>query len=170
MKPYFTKYLPVEGEIKVGDTVFSWHNSTLFIIGKVIRIDEKEVETEDDGGFTTYSVIQLNLNIHKTKLFLCSRDIQVGDEFWMDEQHGPYIASENYISHPLNYKKIGEISPAAIWVKESMEFDEDELIWQARNNEGDVEDHEDWGTKTVLKDDYGYYTVGIKCPTCKNFH
>lgn len=81
----------------------------------------------------------------KAKLFLCSRDIQVGDKYFHDDFY-PYpvgdIADTNtkvMNAHMMvsnegedyegdwSYKVVGEISPEATWVKEGDEFDEDEV-------------------------------------------
>lgn len=103
---YFTKYLPVEGEIKEGD--YYLNNGT----------PTKRTEGTEDKSY---------LNQQKVKLFLCSRDIQVGDTV-----HYPlnnYIPVQwlggNLTGH--EFKVIGEISPNAIWVKEGDEFDEDQI-------------------------------------------
>lgn len=124
MKKYFAKWLPVEGEIKEGDKVR--HN------GKIVTALKKEGEgdTWKTDGFPTYGS-----NLQKVKLFLCSRDIQVGDTyFWEGNKYicdstihlGALMAIENV--HPLDrYKVIGEISPEATWVTEGMEFDENEV-------------------------------------------
>lgn len=81
MKKYFAKYLPVDGEIKKGD---EYINSEIKVgeptYGKiyiglplVIEMGHKGVGYKDKDYFRKY--------MRKVKLFLCSRDIQVGDEF-----------------------------------------------------------------------------------------
>lgn len=122
MKLYFTKYLPVEGDPKEGDMV----------IYKVIGWTENY---EDAVKAATYGD---PLPI-KVKLFLCSRDIQIGDFATERLTTGEYedfeIHTENdifpdMIEKGTQFKKIGEISPeAAKFVREGQEFDEEELYY-----------------------------------------
>ena len=93
MKPYFTKYLPVEVEIKEGEPF----DTIVGIYGK------------------------------KMKLFLCSRDIQVGDTFHSFSGMSELKWDGKFQLHPDDFKVIGEISNEATWVKEGDEFDESEI-------------------------------------------
>lgn len=79
-----------------------------------------------------FRVIKSNgifINYEKeVQLFLCSRDIQEGDNYqWQDGDgnigHGIKIT----IVSPDAYKVIGPISPEATWVKEGDEFEEDRI-------------------------------------------
>jgi len=119
-KSYFAKYLPVEGEIKEGELVTDNHGIFPYHKGNPCQ-----------GVFG---------NFKKVKLFLCSRDIQVGDkvvyEAHLDfgvqlvtniEDDEVAVLSKGSKTHAHNLLKvIGEISPEATWVKEGDEFDEDE--------------------------------------------
>lgn len=64
-------------------------------------------------------------------LMICSRDIKVGDKVRGDEiSFDVLIKDEQALELAIatnHYKVIGKISPSAIWVKEGMEFDEDEI-------------------------------------------
>jgi hypothetical protein len=107
-KLFFTKYLPIEGEIaKYGEKV----------------IDES-------GDVSVYKYSELNTthgNLKKTKLFLCSRDIEVGDKV-LDEEFCEWIVQDSDLKALyLLTKVIGEISPEATWVKEGDEFDEEQI-------------------------------------------
>lgn len=128
MKPYFTKYLPVEGEIKEGQTGISINNAT----------------------YTHFNHLGKNYG-KPAKLFLCSRDIQVGDNvFYKEEQtkfekidhdegYPEWVFSNSQTYHaPTNgkiwdkeippFKVIGEISPEALtYVKKGDEFDEESI-------------------------------------------
>lgn len=116
-KTYFTKYLPVEGEIKWGDYFKSKGNIFRHILNK-----------DKDG------------NLHKNykdaklvKLFLCSRDIQVGDKFfsYADNYTTEFIADEFTFDADRGYNKdyhtnkwfkiIGEVPPS-LGLKEGEEF------------------------------------------------
>lgn len=82
MKQYFAKYLPVEGEIKKG---------TRYRIGKSLGLGAY------GEGYIGTAAIDFTPNAQRdqqaniVKLFLCSRDIQVGDEVYAEPQ-----AIDNY--------------------------------------------------------------------------
>lgn len=118
---YFAKYIPVEGEIKEGDY---WQSPS----GQIHHHTLPFAITSDVPK--------------KVKLFLCSRDIQVGDKFRYGGQEGDlsreYLCvsdEENADEYRINisivgrcdFKVIGEISPEATWIKEGDEFDDDEF-------------------------------------------
>jgi hypothetical protein len=131
MKKYFTKYLPVEGEIKEGDYIQVPH--ALGAVGKVIKIKQGKEESIYHYGERNFCIAS---HCHRVKLFLCSRDIQVGDDVW-DSGNGYYKADQMLVDlltgpavaalKEVPVKVIGEISPHATWVTEGMEFDEDEV-------------------------------------------
>lgn len=112
MKQYFAKLISVEGEIKKGDRYFAYN--TL----------QDETAHIDNPGMDV-------IPTSKAKLFLCSRDVQVGGEFFNSEDSS--VKRFNYnpttvdILGGYNYRIIGEISPEATWVKEGDEFDEAEV-------------------------------------------
>lgn len=129
MKPYFAKYLSVEGEIKENDLLinpagtYEYYRKSLDITGSIYN------------------------GCKKVKLFLCSRDIQVGDmvqEIFYDGTlskmysfgklpniNDLVILYNGKLHHQTRIeniiKVIGEISPEATWVKEGDEFTEDEI-------------------------------------------
>jgi hypothetical protein len=126
-KPYFAKYLP-KGELKSvreGDMIQDSSGK----IRPALR-DGRENDVT---------------NVKPVKLFLCSRDIQVGDsvfcpdgnnptkEWTVIESVGDATASNQISIHLIPkgaYKVIGEISPDATWVKEGDEFSEYRWIWE----------------------------------------
>lgn len=125
-KLYFAKYLPIEGEIKEGD--WGFHKER----GATILMQWK-------SGMPQFSGDKL------AKLFLCSRDFQVGDKVRLfsnptEEINVPknFLVRENgerFVDTRLSsFKVIGEISPEATWVKEGQEFDEDEVALGMGNN------------------------------------
>jgi hypothetical protein len=122
MKSYFAKYFPVEGEIKEGDTTFYENKfKKVEMLGKTLVIWNGECH------------IQI-LKEKKYKLFLCSRDIQIGDTYYNEsfeftKYPNKSIAgsSTEWVGENGSYKVIGEISPEAIWVKENDEFEEEEI-------------------------------------------
>lgn len=131
-KPYFAKYLPVEGEIKEGD----WY------IPKSSKLILQSLMTEVSYGVPIAGIImnttkQLSHTFHseplqKVKLFLCSRDIKVGD-IVKDSLFNEHLVTDNYMGNKHQwegnwFKVIGEVSPEAKWVKEGDEFGEDELM------------------------------------------
>jgi len=152
-KLYLAKYLPVEGEIKEGMKYILTKSLGLGAYKEgyigTAAIDFTKEAQEDQGGKIL-------------KLFLCSRDIQVGDkvfeiladksigeEFeWTEEIHKH---NHQFIEDGDVFKVIGEISPEATWVKEGDEFAEDEVdIYDVSHLPMSV--------------------CHIKCPTCKYFH
>lgn len=130
---YFAKYLPVEGEIKEGDAAVYLGSPGS---SPVILSQFADFDYYNKKGF-----------YKKVKLFLCSRDIQVGDKVWdiafnkfVDVEKPTHTKGLFFINdcilideNNLEYmyerylKVIGEVSPAAIWIKEGMEFDEDQI-------------------------------------------
>jgi len=119
-KKYFAKYLPVKGEIKQGD-------KAQYKTGEIISYD---VEINRD-------------NLKKVELFLCTKNIQVGDSVFLQkirEYHRVFdiinntihCTSQNGISHAEEkiencLKIIGKISKDDMWVKEGDDFYDWEL-------------------------------------------
>lgn len=160
MKTYFTKYLPVEGEIKEGSKVK--HNGNIVTALK----KEGEGDTWKTNGFPIYGS-----NLGLVKLFLCSRDIQIGDKVEISDSLSKYwdLESENDVRIAKDkgfYKVIGEVSPEATWITEGMEFDRNDfqMIWsngkQRKLSRYDLRDVE---IEPIL-------IAEFKCPTCKQFH
>lgn len=157
-KPYFAKLLPVKGEIKEGDLCTCPHKGKGINVGKG---QPKQVIVL----FTYTKARHLCKDCTKVKLFLCSRDIQVGDKIHSDGLEGEYIGTPDNFAYIKTsdghtssrrpetcFKVIGEISPDATWVKEGDEFDESDI------------DHGGWvdeDLKTIL--------IKIKGP-CGHFH
>lgn len=158
MKKYFAKYLPIEGEITVGDQFLSaWRKEHKFFWYPTA---DYITDTHYIWGNQPYAKEDA---VTKVKLFLCSRDIQVGDgiklEPLVSEPDYP-INTEEEAAHWRNvkeaFKVIGEISPKAVWVKQGDEFEEDEVRPSARH----------YSSKTRTYRDVFY----ILCPTCKTYH
>jgi len=151
MKTYFAKYLPVEGEVKEGDKfVDNW------TIDKSVRtcISFGSVKGFIDPLITDSKHLRSSpKNTKKVQLFLCSRDIQVGDKAYLrpDLQLVPtkvtsiggrgsemiiqgedgtdcYLGEDNY------FKVIGHISLDATWVKDGDNFEETSIKIPSRNN------------------------------------
>lgn len=182
MKKYFVKYLPVEGELESGDitklgTVTYTCGSEPDRDDDVVYIRDKEGK---EGGYWN------DFNIKKLKLFLCSRDIQVGDKISTifdnrvchgiikDDLDKKWLIESSFtgvkIDKDKSFKVIGEISLDAIWVTEGMEFDEDEInIWA-----WDGEDEWNFSVEEWLTEEqehkYDNFKIEIKCPTCKTYH
>jgi hypothetical protein len=132
---YFAKYLPVEGEVTPGDYYFQPYQEGQ--IGIANKDDYMEGAYMEDT---------------KAKLFLCSRDIEVGDKVirddgktgwvtgwnggfdhvdeWLCVEHEEDINDYPKGEHDFTifpqrgFKVIGEVSPNATWVKEGDEFDD----------------------------------------------
>ena len=123
MEKYFAKHLPVEGGILPNEDF-------------VHKLMPGVLHTNKDLTPINHQDYQ------KVKLFLCSRDIQVGDRFRFQgtvaNLSQEYLAisndeeSDDYkinigVTGRYDFKVIGEISPDAKWVKEGMEFNEEEV-------------------------------------------
>ncbi len=165
MKLYFTKYLPVEGDIKIGDTFFTRH----FRLGECVSEEQSVGLKEKDAKLA--------------KLFLCSRDIQVGDKLtgWSNKTY--HIAIEEDIELFKNagvtddiFKVIGEISPDAIWVKEGDEFEEEDLqgiLYRLNHPDESIYGSIDQLLllhKTITHPERYTPRVEIKCSQCNTFH
>ena len=153
MKQYFCKYIPVEGVRKEGDCVKHKVSGNIGIITKILDVGGKYEDEE----------------IEKVELFLCSRDVSLHEECWLDNEK--VIPNQLHVDlRDKCYKVIGSISPEATWVDEDDEFDEDEVTVQQVGPFHDMDDvfnvdNKVWNhTKT-----YKYY-IQIKCSTCKHFH
>lgn len=121
MSKYFTKWLPVEGEILPGDKFTH-------------RLTDSKIHTNTD-----LTPIKHHPYYKKVKLFLCSRDIIVGDEIYLSETKEYHrfggIKNNTIVCCPGNgideehrmqdlFKVIGEVSPDSLsFVEEGMEFD-----------------------------------------------
>lgn len=82
MKPYFAKYLPVEGKIRNGDNYL--------FQGKVYKCDKsiiKDLEQLYGRDLIEY---------RKVKLFLCSRKLSIGDRY--------YNVDYNYYKTVLSFR------------------------------------------------------------------
>jgi len=163
MKQYFAKYLPVEGEIKDGNLY----------------------QTEWGERYNYFEYLNYEPKGKLLKLFLCSRDIQVGERAYClgeeaeNRELGLKEGDRQWVNPwcikgncPDCVKVIGEISPEATWVKEGAEFDEEEIeskkvgFYNGTEVYFDTELQEDaerlmYKEKIIFK---------ILCPTCKHFH
>lgn len=147
-KPYFAKWLPVEGEIKWdANTAKNEYGYPMFLVGGNIIAASDVRNGIVWSHFKSYNAIDCKC----IKLFLCSRDIQVGDmgrrlnigewkkivNFSIEETEtiDPWVELEGeepfYLgdcTFKTSYKVIGEISPDALgYVKKGDEFDESEV-------------------------------------------
>lgn len=209
MKPYFAKYLPVEGEIKEGDKVFYSGKKLDFPEGVYEVLDnvKEMMSVPTVGGFCihwhkrTYvredgktvkegAYLKIGYNIYerelqKVKLFLCSRDIQVGDnvyeptlEFEGLIRVGIYpLEKIDYSKKPESwieldyamlkgaYKVIGEISSGATWVKEGDEFTADELAVPSHQKDN----FHILSTVLTVEQKEPKMTYLVKCPCCGDF-
>lgn len=118
-KLYFAKYLPVEEEIREGDLLLTKKGDVYIHYKKYIT------------GLP-YPVMQIvSPEDKKVKLFLCSRDITIGDKLYPlegaeDQKEGAEMTcAQDVVVFKRNraFKVIGEISPEATWVKEGDEFE-----------------------------------------------
>jgi hypothetical protein len=174
-KIYFAKYLPVGGGVKEGSVVF-WENPSdngeYSGYYKVHSGSQNTLLYLKNDKYETMPILPEECK--EVKLFLCSRDIQVGGTYIDMSKMGryiPYTENDEFKTMGINpydvcdseslriylkdkphcFEVIGEISPEATWVKEGMEFDENEIdIYDVSHLPINV--------------------VHIMCPNCKTFH
>lgn len=182
---YFAKYLPVEGKV-TNDCVAIGESGVTYII--------KSINKEDDNGGTARSIKGEYLILNRlklTKLFLCSRDIQVGDIVTneLGDTREWNKLDESFNDNRLRFKVIGEISPNAVWVKDGDEFDgedvEEAILHSEQDGYGErasygFTDMEKRKKRTeelikVLKergvyDKYPLICYVVKCQNCNFFH
>lgn len=174
MKPYFAKYLPVEGEILKGDMAFVVPGSSL--PPTLIKSDGSKTNPKEDK---------------KAQLFLCSRDIQVGDHVKIQGKDNQLFnktvldfrelvegEKEVLLSSTFDMwsdsgrpiRVIGPISSDAIWVKEGDEFEEDDC-WvlefgsSVRRPLSRIRNEFKWDGKSTE-----YPKIYLPCPTCGALH
>jgi hypothetical protein len=162
---YFAKYLPVEGEIGKGH---------YFIFeGKVYLSNN---DGTDNVTVESTEWYHNRRQCKKVKLFLCSRDIQLGDTV---EGFPNFISNQDDLDYAIDnksFKVIGEISPEATFVKEGDEFEEYQEWWfhsayrqsvmRVCNNDWDekIRNHRPPFTMPCYK------AVKVQCPNCKTLH
>lgn len=186
-KPYFLKWLPVEGEIKKGDEVITNHGKGTFRGMRshgapATGYEERpyvwiyETESTNAREECLWDMKNIKLAEPKLKLFVCTRDnIQVGDTIYTHAGDGGDVVismNNNEIQTRRGFswenidstlfKVIGEVSPDALeWVKQGMEFSEDQV------EKGYINQHGEFFSGWF---EQGYpITVRLKCPCCKKF-
>lgn len=148
MKKYFAKYLPVEGEIKFP--------ANIYCLSEGLRLNCQSMVCPD---------------CRLAKLFLCSRDIKVGDKVRSDkEPHIEYELNDGN-NRALLFKVIGEISPEATWVKEGDDFDEDEWMPMLAWGSEDFYSYQEGEVKEIFySNPLQGWEIKILCNNCKHFH
>lgn len=152
MKTYFAKYLQVAESIEDDD----------FFLTPDGRISQcKQVLESLPATIMNYSGETWKENeLKKVQLFLCSRDIQIGNLVFIpnQEEAGNVVDEEDltYWKSKNSYKITGPISPQAVWVREGDEFGEDDIYPNS--------------LKLIKAKGSSATPIVIKCPTCKTFH
>lgn len=159
---YFSKYLPVEGEIKQGEIIACYG-------------------ADGEGPVSYLKYTGEELGIQKVKLFLCTNDIQVDDktgkeaEEYFIKNNTSYITGKQNLDIKFDFKVVGEISPQATWVKEGDEFDEEDVkIWKSAEAYSSKLISEMLGktwndVRDAILKEGNVEKIEIKCPCCKTF-
>lgn len=160
---YFAKYLPIEGELTKN----------------CVAIDNKNIVQHIGDNPVLPELKKAGWKL--AKLFLCSRNIQAGDEYYTNsfqKYKTPLEPDEDFFKYNNErFKVIGEISPEATWVNEGDEFEEGDyrIRWyslraQRFTPHGDYEPSDEY-TNLGEGRKYGHTTtyVQIKGP-CGHFH
>lgn len=178
-KPYFTKYLPVEGEIFKGDYFYDkdWDN----VYKSVSPSRTSTYIVDSKNGFHE------RIMCKKVKLFLCSRDIQVGNEvIYLPSGEKRKVLSKEEVEsltgkgkgnwcefkvakdERFHIKVIGEVSSEATWVKEGMEFDETQVKIRFTDMHGKlINSYRDIRRSSDIN--WKYAKVAILCSCCSKF-
>lgn len=188
MKTYFVKYLPVKGEIEEGElceshqTIFSNNHSKQYI-----KESWHEIVTYSKHGIKTSSRYD-TIELQKVKLFLCSRDIQIGDKVMQLHPNSkvkqPIYPEGEYILEKYTestFKVIGKISPGATWIKEGDEFDREDVqsLYKGKIQLLPIYEHDYHVTllgsrkqkEAILSNlPVKEYIAFFRCPVCKDFH
>jgi hypothetical protein len=150
MKKYFAKYLPVEGEINEGDKAINLLSKELvhvFAINAPKSIGVNVIAKAPVNRTEKWLNIK---NLKKIKLFLCSKDIQVGEEITYLNANDGYTNTilgdeeqkQFFLKQIEVFKVVGEISSEATWVLEEDQFNNDEIdkiYFDTERNYGDIE-------------------------------
>jgi hypothetical protein len=179
---YFAKWIPIEGKVEEGD--ICKHSLTGFL-GRLEYWNSEKMGKRDEGYYLVNKDDFQGVSksyLQKVKLFICSRDISIGDEI---VYIGPDITLEalpeelrfktgckstctnpKTISREFWVKVIAEVSPKED-IKEGQEFDRNDFELRWTNSKGEnsltMKDVDTEEESPVLK---AYF----KCPTCGTFH
>lgn len=130
MSKYFTKYLPVEGEIKESPHI--WFNDKVWVHQPILSNYRDKTFVIPLGE--KQGIHALLSDCKPAKLFLCTRNIQVGDELTsikgsLKGRVEDEVQLRDIHENGIWFKVIGEISPDALsYVKEGDEVNKKDLI------------------------------------------
>lgn len=175
MKTFFVKYLPVQDEVIIDNLeknqlLVGFHHRDKYDERFYFSRKASEASVYSDRGFE-FTPKQI------LKLFLCSKDLNIGDEFYnnLGVKTDHLFDQEDIEGH---FKVIGEISPDAIWLKEGDELNEDDwtIFWTYFDEEGGLYECNPKILSYEEKEfklQYGYkpdYIIRVKCDKCNTFH
>jgi len=148
-KKYFAKYIILDGEeVKKGDKCYVADYDSIETFDGIIKLGDVEVYSFVDVDRENFLRVETTGALDKVELSLCSRDIQVYDNCWINDDLGLRKAGKYSHSFPEEpnskfikcsfdsgeecyddevFKVIGKISRHASWVKEGDEFDDSEI-------------------------------------------
>jgi hypothetical protein len=176
MKRFFSKLMTIEGKIQEGD--FAMKED-----GQIVYVNEAASKHLADSW-------------KRVRMVICDTQISVGNNIWYYSRDNSilfndilakiegdniFLEDDRMIGYPVEYdsfhmcylkktafKIVGSVSDESKWVKEGIEFDEEDLNWMVYHNDEDtffypISNYEkntnDWRT-----------TIAIKCPNCNIFH
>lgn len=158
---FIAKYIPVDGEIEEDDKAINPSNN------KVVRVNKACLKNLVTSEWK------------KVRLFICSTDIKVGDLVrYQDDDWGVPITVSDTMrlkewikkGDETIFKIVGEISIAAIWVKENDEFDKKDLAYLMGEPPKypfyfQFKNIKQWDIEGMKK-----YPIAIKCSQCNTYH
>ncbi len=136
---YFIKFIPQDGDLQIGDKIVSGN----IALKEGWNWGFHDIETPEDlKHFTELKQLMeratsvmtrvSTVMTKKVKPFLCSMDIKEGDtaydleqplsEFYVDKKRLHQIQNDEDFKGMKPYKILGEVSPAATWIKNGDKF------------------------------------------------
>lgn len=175
---YFAKYLPVDGDIQVGDWFLVDGPYDIAGHGNIMRC----IKVLSNGNVCcdlcgqTHQLGYYRGYVKKVKLFLCSRDIQVGDTLFHIPTYKYVECKYESVLNKMKEKEflekyikvVGEISPEAVWVKEGDTFNNDEIKQHIVPVKAGFEkyydtEHQEEMERDVYEVVVGYYKIKGSC-------
>ncbi len=178
---YFVRYIPLSREMQEGD-IFKRGEEDIctFVAWESEAATPEYPLVSRIRNSRGYEHIYFGQDIKPVKLFLCSRDVKVGDDFYTDDPWWPNETRMTFVQayleeHPgnptLNYKVIGPISSKATYIKEGQEFEEED-IWVYTGGGSSIRTSLTNYMKRNLQwqPNEEYPEVYLPCPTCGALH
>lgn len=146
---YTVKYLPIEGEIQIGD---------------MVRFSDRGAPSPDDDWSGMYTIIEIqNIALAMTQYRYCIEKIDGSVSTWTDDsrldRRIPYLYHFSHL--------VGPISPNVKWLDEGDILTEKQVRIQAKIELEGRTYYFPWDASKHPEDSK---IVRVQCSTCKTFH